>query len=437
MPRIISICLFSILFSLTVGSQNLYFPPASGEAWDTMAPLSLGWCEPQIDSLYDFLETNNTHAFILLKDGKIVLEKYFGNFQPNDSWYWASAGKGITSFMVGVAQQEGYLSLADPTSEYLGLGWTSLTPEQEEQITIWHQLTMTTGLDDGVEENHCTLDTCLVFLADPATRWAYHNAPYTLLDQVIFNATGTSLNQYTNQKLKVFTGMTGLFLPVGYNNVYFSNARSMARFGLLMLNGGVWDGISLMTDTAYFQQMTNTSQSLNEAYGYLWWLNGKSTYMIPQLQFVFNGSFSPNAPDDMYAALGMNGQIINVVPSENMVWIRMGDSPDGSLIPYMINDQIWEYINILACDPTSVDWIPGAGLSIEVYPNPAREIITLVAEKPLNRISLFNALGQEVSTIRTDNLQQEIPLSALMKGVYLVVVSFADGTRATQKILRE
>ncbi|MFN2396893.1 MAG: serine hydrolase, partial [Bacteroidales bacterium] len=143
MGRIVSIFLFSILISLYAGSQNLYFPPTSGEVWDTMAPTSLGWCEPKIDSLYYFLETNNTHAFILLKDGKIVLEKYFGDFEPNDAWYWASAGKTITAFMVGMAQQEGYLSLADPTSDYLGPGWTSLTPEQEEQITIWHQLTMT------------------------------------------------------------------------------------------------------------------------------------------------------------------------------------------------------------------------------------------------------------------------------------------------------
>ena len=50
----------------------------------------------------------------------------------------------------------------------------------------------------------------------------------------------------------------------------------MARFGLLILNKGNWDGNQIMTDTNYFNQMLNSSQSLNESYGYLWWLNGKT-----------------------------------------------------------------------------------------------------------------------------------------------------------------
>ena len=71
-----------------------------------------------------------------------------------------------------------------------------------------------------------------------------------------------------------------------------------------------------MSDTNYFNQMLHTSQMLNESHGYLWWLNGKSSSMLPGSQFVFNGDITPNAPDDLVSALGKNGQIINVVPSE-------------------------------------------------------------------------------------------------------------------------
>ena len=110
--------------------------------------------------------------------------------------------------------------------------------------------------------------------------------------------------------------MDGLYVQQGYNNVYLSTARSMARFGLLILNNGAWDGNQIMTDSVYFNQMISTSQNLNNSYGYLWWLNGKSNYMLPQTQIVFNGSITPQAPNDMIAALGLNGQIINVVPSQ-------------------------------------------------------------------------------------------------------------------------
>ena len=87
--------------------------------------------------------------------------------------------------------------------------------------------------------------------------------------QVIENATGLSLNTYVNQKLKIPTGMNGAFITSGYNNVFISTPRSMARFGLLILNRGNWNGTAIMTDSVYFNAMTNSSQALNDSYGCL------------------------------------------------------------------------------------------------------------------------------------------------------------------------
>ena len=80
-----------------------------------------------------------------MKDGKIVLEEYFNGHDSTSNWYWAS-GKSLTAFLIGIAQQENYLNISDTTSTYLGQGWTSLNPIQEEKITIRHQLNMTSGL---------------------------------------------------------------------------------------------------------------------------------------------------------------------------------------------------------------------------------------------------------------------------------------------------
>ena len=212
---------------------------------------------------------------------------------------------------------------------------------------------MTTGLDDSLSFD-CTNDTCLVYHSDPGTRWAYHNAPYTLLRPVIENATGQGINLYNYQKLLNPIGMNGVFMYSGFNNIFNSTTRSMARFGLLILNNGNWDGNQIMSDTNYFNQMLNSSQMLNKSYGYLWWLNGKSSSMLPGSQFVFNSDITPNAPDDLVSALGKNGQIINVVPSENLVWIRMGEAPDSSLVPRNFNIAIWNYINELPCSTLSI-----------------------------------------------------------------------------------
>lgn len=389
----------SFCFSLMINTraQNIYFPPLTGNTWDTIAPQSLGYCQPKIDSLYNFLEQNNSKAFILLKDGKIVLEKYFGTHTPTTLWQWASAGKTITSFMTGIAQQEGYLSITDTTASYLGQGWTNCTPQQEERITIWNQLTMTSGLDDGVSDNSCTLDTCLNYLADPGTRWAYHNGPYTLLDGVIENATGLTLNNYTTQKLKNPTGMTGGFFSVGYNNVFVSNARSMARFGSLILNKGNWNGNQIMTDTAYFNEMVNTSQNLNKSYGYLWWLNGKQSFMVPTLQNIIPGFLFPNAPADMFSAIGKGGQFLNIVPSENLVWLRMGDDPTGNLVPFLLNELIWNYVNELNCS-TSITDVSLTSEHIQLYPNPTSDIfnVSIASELIGQGYKIINQLGQVV-----------------------------------------
>lgn len=401
-------------------AQNLYFPPTTGNTWDTIAPQTLDYCQPKIDSLYNFLEVNNSKAFILLKDGKIVLEKYFGTHTPTTLWQWASAGKTITSFMTGIAQQEGFLSITDTASTYLGQGWTNCTPQQEEQITIWNQLTMTSGLDDGVADPFCTIDSCLIYKSDAGTRWAYHNGPYTLLDGVIENATGQTLNNYTTQKLKNPTGMTGTFYPAGYNNVFVSNARSMARFGLLILNKGNWNGNQIMTDTAYFNDMVNTSQTLNKAYGYLWWLNGKQSFMVPTLQTVFPGFTCPNGPADMFAAIGKGGQFLNIIPSQNMVWLRMGDEPTSSLVPFLLNDEIWNYVNDLTCSTSGIEE-NSSSEKVNVFPNPANDLITVSVKKgTIGTAIIYDQLGTKMKIINSNNHSAKFTIADLQNGIYFI-----------------
>lgn len=328
---------------------KMYFP--TDNTWESISPASLGWDVAKLEALNTFLEANNTRAFIILKDGKIVVEEYYGkqfdnvtNFSASSNWYWASAGKTLTSVLAGIAEEQGSLNFDAKTSDYLGLGWTSLTATQENKITVRHQLTMTTGLDDGVANPDCTTPACLVFKAEPGTRWAYHNAAYTLLDAVIANSTGKNLNTFLNDNLKSSIGMDGQYIQTGDNNVYYSTARSMARFGLLLLNKGKWNDTQVVP-TEYVELLSASSQNLNLSYGYLTWLNGKTSFMAPGSQLVIPSAVTPAAPADMFAAMGKNGQLINIVPSQNLIMIRMGDVPDNSLVPFLFQDDIWEKLN--------------------------------------------------------------------------------------------
>jgi CubicO group peptidase (beta-lactamase class C family) len=406
-------------------SQNLYFPPTSGSEWQSVTPASLGWCESKIPALYDYLAQGNTKGFIVLKGGKIVMEKYFGAFTQDSLWYWASAGKTLTGFTIGIAQEEKLLNINDLSSKYLGKGWTSLTAAQEDKITVRHQLTMTTGLDDGVVNSACTLPSCLQYKADAGTRWAYHNAPYTILDKVIETATGKSLNSYLNTKIRTKIGLNGLYIKSGDNNVFYSNTRGMARFGLLLLNKGTWDKTVILSDTAYLRQMTTSSQSINPSYGYLTWLNGKKSFIAPGAQTVYPIDLTPNAPKDMFSALGKNGQVINVVPSQNLVVIRMGNSPDNSPVPIKFVNEFWAKLNEIICNTSQNTDNQLVENNIEVFPNPTNDMLYFKGND-IKQIALYNTQGIKViaQTFQNGDIQQ-INVAHLPKGVYVMAFNNA------------
>jgi len=324
-------------------NQEMYFPPLTGSEWEATSISDLKWNESQVSALLDFLEEKNTKAFLILFNGRIVMEEYFDGHQAADAWQWNSAGKTLVAATTGIAQQEGLLDINNRISQYFGTGWTSMPIEKENLITSKHLLTMTSGIND---ENQFVIRPNLTYLADAGTRWSYHNVFQRLMD-VVSAASGRRFDTYFESKLRDKIGMDGSWNFGLIFNIYHSTARSMARFGLLALNEGKWDKEQIV-DEEFFKESIGSSQDLNPAYGYFWWLNGKSKFMLPGSQNVFPGALVPNAPADMYAAMGAEDQRIYVVPSKNLVIIRMGRASDPANLSFAVSgfDQsLWAKIN--------------------------------------------------------------------------------------------
>ncbi|MDK2771070.1 MAG: beta-lactamase family protein [Flavobacterium sp.] len=325
-------------------NNEMYFPPNNSDIWETETMQSLNWNENNLQELYDYLVLKNSKSFIVLHNGKIVIEEYFNGHSASTAWYWASAGKTLTSTVTGIAAQEGFININNKVSDYLGTGWTSATLAQENLITCKNLLSMTSGLDDSLGDD--VSPSNLQYIADAGNRWAYHNV-YVKLQDVVAQATGQTWSNYFNTKLRDKIGMTGIWYDSGDLSVYWSNSRSMARYGLLALNNGKWNGTQIINSN-YMDAATNTSQNINLAYGYLWWLNGKSSYHLPQSQYQFSGKLIPNAPNDMYCALGLNDQKIYVIPSKGLVIIRMGNvsDPDNpTFASSNFDNELWQKIN--------------------------------------------------------------------------------------------
>ena len=347
-------CILLLLLSIVSCSKNdneiqqtptesMYYPSTTSASWETKSLSSLGWNQNAVQPLKDYLNQKGTKSFMILVNGRIVMEEYFNGHTATATWEWNSAGKTLVASTVGIAQQENLLNINNKVSDYLGTEWTSMPLNKENLITVKHLLTMTAGNDDTKQY---VIKSNLTYIADAGTRWAYSNIFQKLTD-VVNKASNKPFETYFNEKLKSKIGMEGFWNFGTIFTIYHSNTKSMARFGLLALNKGKWNNEQIINES-YFNESVSTSQSINPSYGYLWWLNGKTSFMIPNEQNVYQGFLVPNAPADMYAAMGAKDQRIYVIPSKKMAVIRMGDASDPVNPNFAVSgfdNELWGKIN--------------------------------------------------------------------------------------------
>ncbi|HUN02958.1 MAG TPA: serine hydrolase, partial [Niabella sp.] len=238
----VSLLLFVLLSVISCTKDNaaititpdtsMYFPANSGSAWETTSAAQLGWNTNAIEDLKTFLAQRNTKSFMILVNGRIVMEEYFNGHSASTDWEWNSAGKTLVSVTTGIAQQENLLNINRKVSDYLGTGWTNMPLEKENMITVRNLLTMTSGINS---ESQLVTHNNLTYVADAGTRWAYSNV-FQLLMDVDANASNSDFETYFNNKLKNKIGMEGFWNFGIIYKIYHSNTKSMARFGLLALN---------------------------------------------------------------------------------------------------------------------------------------------------------------------------------------------------------
>jgi hypothetical protein len=261
--------------------------------------------------------------------------------------------------------------------------------------------------------------------AEPGTEWHYHNSVYRRLIEVVEAATGVDRNIYTNTVVEELTGMSGFWL----DNLYFSKHRDMARFGLLALNGFEWNGTAILNNQEYIGELTTSSQSMNQSYGYLWWLNGQENHMFPLDPNQYEGSMIPSGPDDMFMALGANDQKIYVVPSQGLVVTRQGDAAFGIEAAASLFDvELWELISNLECSPLS-DLSQTEMKKPLIFPNPSNGTITLPSDERIDRISIYTIEGRLIEEPRPGEML------SLPRGTYLFSVRYRDQSSQNQKII--
>ncbi len=281
---------------------------------------------------------------MVVRDGKLAGEWYWGGSGPNTVHDVYSATKSVASTLVGIAQDDAALQIGEPAADLIP-AWQG-TPSAT--VAIRDLLSMDSGRQWSFQSDYVDLlrasdrtayAASLGQAAAPGTTWTYNNAAVQTLDAVLAQATGQDVATYAEQRLFVPLGMTHTRLGTDRagNAQLFeglqSTCRDLARFGVLMLDQGAWHGTQVVSKGWVQQATGRSSTSLNAGYGYLWWLNRKGTLASPFAAISVKaakhpasttGRIVPGAPSDLYWALGLGNQLIQVDPATKTVVVRLG-----------------------------------------------------------------------------------------------------------------
>ena len=329
-------------------SPPAYVPPTDGP-WATLDPTTAGWDVSQLESFAAFAGERATKSLLVLQDGRILLERTWD--EPDYRRDIASAQKSLVSSLVGISVAHGELDRDAPVDRYLGQGWSSAPRADEASILVRHLLTMTTGLTESLDP-----------VAEPGTTWDYNNTTYQLVRPVLEEATGLGIEPLTRRRL---------FDPIGVSDRshwyerpgaaptsvdptgrrlwgLVMTARDLARVGVLVQRAGSWADDEVLPETELARSL-RPSQAMNPSYGELWWLNGQSSYMLPQRP-TQPGSLLPDAPTDAVAALGKDDQKLYVSRATGLVLVRLGErASEPALSLSSFDNELWR--RLLAAAP--------------------------------------------------------------------------------------
>lgn len=300
----------------------------------TAAPRAHAEDKAAVTALLNYLRNQNSTGILVMQDGKILVEQtwpapktdptyaafvYERNKQGELLEDVASQQKSFVSVLVAIAIDKGLIAVDKPVSDYLGAGWSKAAPEQEARIRVIDVLTMHSGLDDKFG-----------YVAAPGRLFHYNTPVYAVTKRILMAAAKLPLETITHDWLTAPLGMAdtawrqrpAALASVGNATGLVTSPRDTARFGRMILNGGMaGDGKRLISE-ASFKAMFAPSPT-NPAYARLWWINS-GAYSMRALAGRKEGPLIASAPADTIAALGAFDRRLYVVPSRKLVVVRTG-----------------------------------------------------------------------------------------------------------------
>tara|TARA_R110002049_G_scaffold144404_1_gene306634 strand:+ start:1154 stop:2488 length:1335 start_codon:yes stop_codon:yes gene_type:complete len=305
---------------------GLPFPYGDMEQEDTIfANVDYTALDKALDIAFSPPETKKTRTALVIYKDKIIAEKYAGGITKDTKVLGWSMTKSIIATLYGILQYEGKLNIEDAAPIP---AWQQ---DNRKNITLNHLLRMQSGLE--WEENYTKISdvTKMLFLdadmtlaqqekkavAKPTEIWNYSSGTSNLLSGILktkFNTHQEYLDfPYTSLVDKI--GMHSMIIEADMEGNYvgssyaWATTRDWAKFGLLYLHKGSWNGTQIF-EPEWVDYSTKPTPHSNGTYGAHFWLNAEGKF--------------PDVPRDMYSANGFQGQRVFIIPSKDLVVVRTG-----------------------------------------------------------------------------------------------------------------
>ena len=301
------------------------------QAW----PFDSAYNQKQIPQEFmTIIDSNDTHAFLVIQDGKLVYEKYWDGYDSAKISGSFSAAKSIISLLIGIAVDEGKIkSVEEPAGNYL----PHFKTNGLEKIRIKDLLTMSSGTNyNEADKSYFSMNAYGYYGDDeeymvsmmkkkeePGVYWQYRSGDTQVLGLIVEKVFGQSISALVSERFMKPMGANAdaLWLLDGAGKhekafcCFNAVARDYAKFGQLVLNKGNWNGKQIVSEK-YIAEATTPASYLKDRsenngpvdfYGYQYWMvNHSGVHAIAQ-----NGLF---------------GQYVYIIPEKNAVVVRLGQS---------------------------------------------------------------------------------------------------------------
>ena len=321
-----------------VSEPSAYLPWPQGAAPATGSAL----LKPLLEQAFaetDPLYTRNTKAVVVIHKGQLVAEKYAPEVDADTPLPGWSMTKSVTGLLVGLLIQDGKLRLTQTAPIP---SWHEEAGDPRGDITIDQLLRMSSGLEFdeeysiysdvtrmlSVEPSAADFAASKPLVAEPGSVWAYSSGTSNILSGIIRRTVGGYMQEYydfTQKRLFLPLGIRTASMETDNNGTFigssymYANARDWARLGQFCLQDGQWMGERLLAEGWMGYSTTPTPSNPRNNYGAHFWLNADPEDTNQQRTW-------PDLPADTYSMNGFQGQRVIIIPSKDLVVVRLGFS---------------------------------------------------------------------------------------------------------------